>query len=156
MIQRPFKVLGLQQVAIGAENKNSLKTLWEEMLGLQYKSSFRSERENVDEDIFTLGQDLHKVEFDFMQPIDPNKKPAVHLTPLNHIGLWIDDLKLAVEWLTQRGVRFTPGGIRRGGDGHDIIFIHPKSNEEFPIAGSGVLIELVQAPQELIDSYKKI
>ena len=82
----------------------------------------------------------------------PQKKPAVHLTPLNHIGLWIDDLPTAVEWLTAQGLRFTPGGIRRGGDGHDIIFVHPKSSHEFPIAGSGVLVELVQAPEEMIQS----
>jgi lactoylglutathione lyase len=153
MNQRPFKILGLQQVAIGAENKDHLKTLWADMLGLQYKLTFRSERENVDEDIYTLGGGDHPIEFDLMQPIDPNKKPAVHLTPLNHIGLWVDNLPLAVEWLTLQGVRFAPGGIRRGGDGHDIIFIHPKSNEEFPISGSGVLIELVQAPEDVINSH---
>jgi lactoylglutathione lyase len=28
--------------------------------------------------------------------------------------------------------------------------LHPKSNEEFPMAGEGVLIELVQAPPEVI------
>ena len=153
MTQRPFKILGLQQVAIGSEDKNALKTLWQDMLGLEYKSSFRSEKENVDEDIFVLGQGAHPVEFDLMQPIDPMKKPAVHLTPLNHIGLWVDDLPVAVAWLTEQGVRFTPGGIRRGGDGHDIIFIHPKSSEEFPIVGSGVLIELVQAPSDLVAQH---
>jgi hypothetical protein len=78
------------------------------------------------------------------------KKPAVHTTPLNHIGLWIDDLPKAVAWLTAQGVRFAPGGIRKGAAGYDICFLHPKSNEEFPIAGEGVLIELVQAPPEVI------
>jgi lactoylglutathione lyase len=32
------------------------------------------------------------VEVDLMQPLDPDKKPAVHTTPLNHVGLWVDDL----------------------------------------------------------------
>jgi lactoylglutathione lyase len=54
-----------------------------------------------------------------------------------------------VEWLTAQGVRFAPGGIRRGGAGFDICFLHPKANEQFPIAGEGVLIELVQAPPEV-------
>lgn len=65
----------------------------------------------------------------------------MHATPLNHIGLWIDDLPKAVEWLTANGVRFAPGGIRKGAAGYDITFLHPKSNDEFPIAGEGVLIE---------------
>jgi lactoylglutathione lyase len=149
-MQRPFKVLGVQQVAIGALDKNEIKNLWENMLGFTFKSNFISEKENVDEDIYTIGGGHHPIEFDLMQPIDPEKKPAVHTTPLNHIGLWVDDLPQAVAWLTAQGVRFTPGGIRRGGDGHDIIFIHPKSNAEFPISGYGVLIELVQAPPEVI------
>ena len=91
-----------------------------------------------------------RVEVDLMQPLDPEKKPAVHATPLNHIGLWIDDLPRAVEWLTARGVRFAPGGIRKGAAGHDICFLHPKANDEFRVSGEGVLIELVQAPPEVI------
>ena len=148
--ERPFKVLGLQQVAIGAASKQRLRTLWVDMLGLPVTGHFRSERENVDEDICAMGQGAFKVEVDLMEPIDPNGKPAVHATPLNHIGLWIDDLPAAVQWLTANGVRFAPGGIRKGAAGHDICFMHPKGNDQFPIGGEGVLIELVQAPPEVI------
>ena len=147
---RPFKVLGIQQVAIGGTDKGRMKKLWVDMLGLQQTGTFQSERENVDEDILAMGQGPYKVEVDIMQPMDIEKKPAVHTTPLNHIGLWIDDLPKAVEWLTSQGVRFAPGGIRKGAAGYDITFLHPKSNDEFPIAGEGVLIELVQAPPEVI------
>ncbi|MDD2713027.1 MAG: VOC family protein [Simplicispira sp.] len=147
---RPFKVLGIQQVAIGGTDKNRMKTLWVDMLGLTQTGTFQSERENVDEDILAMGQGAYKVEVDIMQPMDIDKKPAVHTTPLNHIGLWIDDLPKAVEWLTAQGVRFAPGGIRPGAAGYDITFLHPKSNEQFPIAGEGVLIELVQAPADVI------
>ncbi len=61
-----------------------------------------------------------------------------------------------LEWLTNNGVRFAPGGIRKGAAGYDITFMHPKANDEFPIAGEGVLIELVQAPQEVIDAFAKL
>ncbi len=148
--QRPFRVLGIQQVAIGGTDKARMKRLWVDMLGLEQTGTFQSERENVDEDILAMGQGAFKVEVDIMQPLDIEKKPAVHATPLNHIGLWIDDLPQAVEWLASRGVRFAPGGIRKGAAGYDITFLHPKSNDEFPIAGEGVLIELVQAPPEVI------
>ena len=47
-------------------------------------------------------------------------------------------------------MRFAPGGIRKGAAGHDITFIHPKGNEASPIGGEGVLIELVQAPPDVI------
>ena len=147
---RPFKVLGIQQVAIGGPSKERLRALWVDKLGLAVTGHFVSERENVDEDICTIGSGAFKVEVDLMQPIDADKKPAVHTTPLNHIGLWIDDLPKAVEWLAANGVRFAPGGIRKGAAGHDICFVHPKSNDEFPVGGEGVLIELVQAPHEVI------
>jgi lactoylglutathione lyase len=66
------------------------------------------------------------------------------------VGLWIDDLPAAVQWLGEQGVRFAPGGIRAGAAGFDICFIHPRGNEASPIGGEGVLIELVQAPPEVI------
>ena len=153
---RPFKVLGIQQIAIGGPDKQRLQTLWVDMFGLQKTGTFKSDRENVDEDICAIGSGPFKVEVDLMQPLDPEKKPAVHTTPLNHIGLWIDDLPKAVEWLTAQGVRFAPGGIRQGAAGYDIAFLHPKANDEFPIAGEGVLIELVQAPPEVVQAFSAL
>ena len=147
---RPFRVLGIQQVAIGGPDKQRLRTLWVDKLGLEVTGNFRSERENVDEDICAMGRGANRVEVDLMQPLDPEKKPAVHQTPLNHIGLWIDDLPKAVERLAANGVRMAPGGIRKGAAGYDICFLHPKGNDEFPVGGEGVLIELVQAPPEIV------
>ena len=156
MNQRPFKVLGIQQIAIGGPSKERLRTLWVDLFGLEITGNFVSERENVDEDICALGTGPFKVEVDLMQPLDPDKKPAVHSTPLNHVGLWIDDLPRAVEWLTAQGVRFAPGGIRRGGAGFDICFVHPKGNDAQPIGGEGVLIELVQAPPEVVSAFSRL
>ena len=150
---RPFKVLGVQQIAIGAPDKSRLRALWVNMLGLEVTGNFASERENVDEDICVIGRGPFKVEVDLMQPLDLAKKPAVHTTPLNHVGLWIDDLPRAVAWLTAQGVRFAPGGIRKGAAGFDICFMHPKASAEFPVSGEGVLIELVQAPPEVILAF---
>ncbi|CAM3725327.1 VOC family protein [Polynucleobacter arcticus] len=149
-MNKPFKILGIQQVAIGGADKDRLRKLWVDLLGFEYKSTFVSERENVDEDICAIGHGAHEIEVDLMQPLDVDKKPAVHQTPLNHIGLWVDDLPIAVEWLSEQGLRFAPGGIRKGAAGYDITFVHPKGNEEFPFCGEGVLIELVQAPPAII------
>ena len=153
---RPFKVLGIQQIAIGGLDKHRLRQLWVDKLGLTLTGTFVSESENVDEDICTMGAGPFKIEVDLMQPLKPDKKPAVHATPLNHVGLWIDDLAKAVLWLTEQGVRMAPGGIRKGAAGFDICFLHPKANEAFPIAGEGVLIELVQAPPEVIKAFSAL
>jgi lactoylglutathione lyase len=149
---RPFRVLGIQQVAIGGEDKSKLAEFWVDIMGLEKKSDFQSEKENVDEDVLSIGNGPTAVEVDIMQPLDVEKKPKVHEPRLNHIGLWIDNLEKAVEWLTAEGVRFTPGGIRKGASGYDVCFIHPKGNEEFPLCSEGVLVELVQAPKEVIDA----
>ena len=153
MNDRPFKVLGIQQIAVGGPDKHALRALWVDLLGLELAGTYKSERENVDEDICQIGEGPLRVEVDLMQPLDPDAKPAVHQPPLNHVGLWIDDLPRAVEWLQAQGVRFAPGGIRRGGSGFDICFVHPKGNDQFPASGEGVLIELVQAPPEVIRAF---
>ncbi len=154
--QRPFKVLGIQQIAIGGPDKLRLRKLWVDLFGLQMTGDFKSERENVDEDICAIGSGPFKVEVDLMQPLDPEKKPAVHATPLNHVGLWIDNLPVAVQWLSAQGLRFAPGGIRKGAAGFDICFVHPKGSDELPICGEGVLIELVQAPPEIVVAFERL
>lgn len=148
---RPFRVLGIQQIAIGGSDLGPMRHFWNDLLGVEKVGDYTSESENVVEDILLTGKGAGAVEIDLMQPVDPDRNPKVDNTPLNHIGLWIDDLPTAVEWLTDQGVRFTPGGIRPGAAGHDICFVHPKSNDEFPYGGLGVLIELVQAPSDVIE-----
>ena len=156
MSDRPFSILGIQQIAVGAPTKEGLRRLWIELLGLRPSGSFRSQAENVDEDILVAGRGPFAVEVDLMQPIDPEGKPRVHEPALNHVGLWVDDLSAAVAWLGERGVRFTPGGIRKGAAGHDVCFIHPKGSGPTPVGGEGVLIELVQAPPEVVEAHRRL
>lgn len=156
MSDRPFAILGIQHIAVGGLDKRPLRRFWIDTLGLTAAGNYRSESENVDEDIAELGAGPLKVEVDLMQPVDPEKRPKVHDPALNHVGLWVDDLPAAVAWLTERGVRFTPGGIRKGAAGFDICFVHPKGNAESPIGAEGVLVELVQAPPEVRAAFASI
>lgn len=156
MVDRPFKILGIQQIAVGGRSKERLRRLWVDTLGLSLEGNYRSERENVDEDIAAIGHGPLRVEVDLMEPVDPEKSPRVHEPALNHVGLWVDDLAAAVAWLTEQGMRFTPGGIRKGAAGHDVCFVHPKGNDTSPLGGEGVLIELIQAPAEVIEAFGKL
>lgn len=150
---KPFRILGVQQVAIGGTDRQALSGLWEGCFGLTSVGHFRSETENVDEKILQVGRGLGLVEVDLMQPVDPTQRPRVDSPALHHIGLWVDDLRAAAHWLIGKGVRLTRGGIRGGASGHDVCFIHPRGNSYFPLSGEGVLIELVQAPSDLVSSY---
>jgi lactoylglutathione lyase len=146
---RPFRVLGVQQIAVGGRDKAPLRRLWVELLGLEAVGHYTSDAENVDEDVLSVGSGDARVEIDLMQPVDPGARPRVDQPALHHVGLWVDDLRSAHAWLTAQGVRFA-GGIRRGASGHDVCFIHPRGSDEAPRSGEGVLIELVQAPDELV------
>ncbi|MDG2501007.1 MAG: VOC family protein [Porticoccaceae bacterium] len=151
---RPFSILGIQQIAVGGADKQKLRSFWVDLLGLSFRDTFISESENVDEDICEMGAGDFVVEVDLMQPLDSDKKPRVDIPALNHVGLWVDDLAAAVSWLGEQGLRFTPGGIRKGAAGYDVCFVHPKGSEEFPLSSQGVLVELVQAPDNVINAYK--
>ena len=150
--RRPFRVLGVQQIAIGGADKSALRALWVDVLGADLVGSYRSDADNVDEDVVSVGDGVALVEIDLMQPIDPARTPKVHEPALNHIGLWVDDLAAAVKWLGEHGVSLTRGQ-RRGAAGYDVCFIQPRGKPDAPRSGEGVLIELVQAPKELIDAH---
>lgn len=154
--ERPFRILGVQQIAVGSLDKSRLRTLWVDLLGLTPHGHYTNDAENVDEDILRVGAGPAAIELDLMQPLDPEKSPKVHQPPLNHIGLWVDDLSAAYAWLELRGVRFAPGGIRRGASGFDVCFIHPRASETAPHGGEGVLIELVQAPEQVISAFSAL
>ena len=82
---RPFQILGLQQIAIGALTKEPLHRLWYDTFGLTTVGNFVSETENVDEDILRLGNGVLAVEVDLMTPMDPEKSPKVGSTESSRV-----------------------------------------------------------------------
>lgn len=155
-MSRPFKILGVHHIAIGSADLGRVRHLWGEVLGLPVGEPFTLESENVIGSIARLGAGPYTVEVDLLQPLDADKKPAPHLPPLNHIAFWVDHLPEAHAWLAAQGVRFTPGGIRKGAEGREMAFIHPKASEDFPVGGEGVMIELVQAPPQVVAAFATI
>jgi lactoylglutathione lyase len=155
-MSRPFRILGVHHIAIGGADMSKLRHLWGDVLGLPVGDLFTLESENVIGSIAKLGVGVHAVELDLLQPLDADKKPAPHLPPLNHIAFWVDHLPEAHAWLVAQGVRFTPGGIRTGTEGREMAFIHPKASEDFPLGGEGVMIELVQAPPQVVAAFATI
>ena len=81
---RPFRILGLQQVAVGSLTKAPMLDIWTDVLGLEKVGHYHNIRENVDEDILRLGSkgSPFAVEVDLMSPVDPDKSPKVRLPSL--------------------------------------------------------------------------
>jgi len=142
---RPFRVLGIQHVAVGGPTLDALRHLWVDLLGLESQSVHEVPHENVREERVAFVNADCDVKIDLMQPLDAQAKPRVDKPALHHIALHVDNLQAAFDWLSAQGVRFTPGGIRRGAEGHPVCFIHPFANESHRLSGEGVLIELVEA-----------
>ena len=89
-----------------------------------------------------------------MQPLDPDAtSPRSHEPALNHIGLWVDDLAAAVEWLDGAGRcasrRAASARARRA---TTCASSTPRATRPTPLGGEGVLIELVQAPADVVDA----
>jgi len=150
MESRPFRILGVQQIAVGALDRSRLRRLWVDLLGLESRGEFRNEVENVDGELATIGAGPFAVDLNILEPVDLDRAPRPHQPALNHVGLWVDDMPAAIEWLSAHGLTFTERGVRRGAAGHDVCFIHPKHG------GEGVLIELIQAPPELVGEFDRM
>ena len=60
-----------------ASVRTHTRTHTQDMLGLEKHGEFRSDKENVDEDILILGRGHGRVEIDLMAPIDVTKSPKV-------------------------------------------------------------------------------
>ena len=60
-------------MAIGSPSKTKLQEFWIGHLGIEKVGEFKSEKENVDEDILRVGSGvLGSAEIDLMAPIDDN------------------------------------------------------------------------------------
>ena len=77
MSERPFRVLGVQQIAVGHLDKSRLRELWVDLLGLRVARSHRDPAENVDEHILIAGGGPTAIEIDLMEPIDPGRTPPM-------------------------------------------------------------------------------
>ncbi|MGZ0229263.1 MAG: VOC family protein, partial [Acidimicrobiales bacterium] len=67
MDDRPFRILGIQQVAVGAPAKDRLRHLWVDLFGLTATGTFVNTSENKDEESLGLGNGPTAVEFDIME-----------------------------------------------------------------------------------------
>jgi hypothetical protein len=83
----PLQILGIQQVAIGCEEKSPLDALWKDIFGFQASASKRLEKENVEEDILKVGPSPFEVEVDLMVPIDKDKSPKVSISASDDLFL---------------------------------------------------------------------
>ena len=133
----PFKVLGLEHVAIALSDSDDLRTFFTEKLGLEIGRKEKVIDQGVLTEIFNLGSS--KVEL--LNPLSESSTVSKFLDKrgnvMHHIALSVDDISKAISFLIDEGVEMIDTAPRVGAEGYSIAFIHPKST-------SGILVELCQ------------
>ena len=138
----PFKILGLDHVAIAVKELDTAGILFKDILGIPISNSERVVDQQIITDIFHLGNS--KIELLESTSVDSpiskfidNKGEGLH-----HIALKVDDIILALDYCKLNNILLIDEEPRIGAEGKLIAFLHPKSTY-------GVLIELCQEKTKL-------
>ena len=127
IIQRPFKILGLMEVAFAGMKKEEINWFWKDIMGLTYIRETKFEVQNLQEHIYSSGTLNSRLEIDLISTIKEMEGKNQVTSPFNHIGLWVDDLLKFVNYLKLKNIN-TIGGINKSPEGYDVVFINPISS----------------------------
>ena len=139
MSKPPFKVLGIEHVALAVKDVDTPSNLFGSLLGIEHISSEEITDQKVNTHIFDTTQG--KIELlDAISDDSPiskfleNRGEGIH-----HIAFKVDKLQPALDYLKNNGIKLIDETPKIGAEGFLIAFLHPKSTH-------GVLVELCQSP----------
>ena len=129
------RVRGLANVAVAVDSLDAAAPLWER-LGAVRVGGERVPEQKVRVAFYRLGD----VVFELLESTDPAGPVGRFLAKrgpgLHHISIEVDDVGAALAAWKAAGVPFDDEARRRGAEGREVAFVHPK-------AAGGVLIEVV-------------
>jgi len=130
-----MKVIKISHIAIASDAAEPARTLYEDILGLQFTGSELVEREGVKTHFYQAGESNIEV----LEPLSADSPVGKFLQKrgpgLHHIALEVESLDEYVEKLKRADITLLSDEPQTGAHGMRIIFIHPRST-------GGVLIEL--------------
>ena len=131
----------IEHVALAVADLDAAVEHYEKVWGLAVAHRERVEDQGVEEAMLPLGESYLQL----LGPTGPDttvgKFVAKRGEGLHHIAYEVNDLEGALRQLKEQGVALIDEKPRRGGRGHMVAFVHPKSNH-------GLLVELIQAPDK--------
>ena len=138
-IKRNFKILSIDHVAIATSNMEILKSVFIDILGMDYKEKQHIPNEKVD--VLKIYADNKHTAIELLEPSDGDSTIEKYLenkgTGIHHIALTVDNLQNAIKYLISKNISLVYDKPQNGADNKLITFIHPKSSP-------GILIELCQ------------
>jgi len=130
-------VTRIDQVGIAVEDLDAALDFYARAFGIHARSREHVELDGVEEAMLEVdGVHLQLVQSAREDsPIDrfiQKRGPGLH-----HLGLAVRSLDAALDHLRSEGVELIDEVPRRGGSGHLVAFVHPRST-------GGILVELIQ------------
>ena len=134
-----MKILGIEHIGIAVENIEQNAQFWKLILNNSDQISEEVNDQKVKTEIFDTGRG--KIEL--LEATTPDSPIAKFIEKrgkgIHHICLHVDNIKQAIDELSDAGVELIDNIPRNGAEGYLIAFIHPKST-------GGVLVELAEKP----------
>ncbi|MGH2729945.1 MAG: methylmalonyl-CoA epimerase [Actinomycetota bacterium] len=129
----------IEHVALAVADLDAAIRHYEQVWGLTVAHRERVDDQGVEEAMLPLGESFIQL----LAPTSPDSTVARFLERngegLHHIAYEVDDLERELADLRSSGIDLIDEKPRRGGRGHMVAFVHPKTNH-------GLLVELIQAP----------
>jgi methylmalonyl-CoA/ethylmalonyl-CoA epimerase len=139
MSELPFKVLGIEHVALAVKDVDTPSNIFGSLLGIEHTSSQEITDQKVNTHIF----DTTKGKIELLDALSDDSPISKFLENrgegIHHIAFKVDKLQPALDYLKNNGITLIDETPRIGAEGLLIAFLHPKSTH-------GVLVELCQSP----------
>lgn len=134
-----MKILGIEHVAIALEERDEPARFFQQLLGIESRTTEEVAGQQVVTDIFDTG--AGKVE---LLQATSGESPITRFLQrrgpgLHHIAFQVDDLRAWLKHLKGQGVELIDEEPCLGAEGCLTAFLHPRST-------AGVLVELCQRP----------
>ncbi len=130
----------IEHIGIAVRNLNDAIAFYEDVLGLKCYNIEEVEEQKVRTAFFLLGQ----TKIELLESTDPDGPIGKFIEKrgegMHHIAFAVENIDEQLVKAEKKGVKLIDSVPRKGAEGLDIAFMHPKST-------SGVLIELCEKKQ---------
>jgi methylmalonyl-CoA/ethylmalonyl-CoA epimerase len=136
-----MELQNIEHIGIAVKDLQVSIKFYEEVLGLKCYKIEEIEDQQVKTAFFKVGN----TKIELLESITPDGSIAKHIEKrgegLHHIAYAVDDLRAALREAESKGIQLIDREPRKGAEGLNIAFLHPKSTQ-------GVLTELCEKPKE--------
>ena len=131
----------IEHLGIAVKSLDEAIPFWEEKLGLKCYAIEEVKEQKVRTAFFKIGQS--KIEL--LESTDPEGPIGKFIEKkgegIHHLALAVEGLQANLDEAASKGVQLIDKSPRKGAEGLDIAFLHPKST-------GGILLELCEDPKK--------